>query len=186
MSALNKRWPRLFTCPTDEHGLTKDDLGETVFNKYVHMSAMLAEAILAGVKQTGSSAPDVCLAKVKETFSPKEYTRAAMFMSWIHAEQTKLTRRNLQKHFASFVKLTSDMVREKKRTRGSRAPLRCPWCGGKTYAVSPVLKDAWRVRCWNPECGACGPVSDVADCAIQRWNNVGEGWLKQLAKKRRK
>jgi len=32
MSALNKRWPRLFTCPTDAHGLKKDDLGETVFN----------------------------------------------------------------------------------------------------------------------------------------------------------
>lgn len=29
---LDKTWPQLFTCPTDEVGLKKDDLGHSLFN----------------------------------------------------------------------------------------------------------------------------------------------------------
>jgi hypothetical protein len=32
MKRLTRKWPRLFTCPTDALGIAKDDLGETVFN----------------------------------------------------------------------------------------------------------------------------------------------------------
>jgi hypothetical protein len=29
---LDQRWPRVFTCPTDETGLKQDDLGAGVYN----------------------------------------------------------------------------------------------------------------------------------------------------------
>jgi hypothetical protein len=32
MGKMNKKWPRLFTCPTDASGLKRDDLGYTLFN----------------------------------------------------------------------------------------------------------------------------------------------------------
>ena len=34
MNKLDKKWPKLFTCPTDAEGVAKDDLGAMVFNPF--------------------------------------------------------------------------------------------------------------------------------------------------------
>ena len=57
-----------------------------------------------------------------------------------------------------------------------RRPVNCVFCGSAdVHTVSPVDRDAWRVRCNN--CGAYGPVCKTASAACEAWNrdNTADG-----------
>jgi len=48
MYKMNKKWPALFTCPTNAKGLEADDLGETLFNPVFSNRGKLIDSTAEG------------------------------------------------------------------------------------------------------------------------------------------